>query len=193
MAVRKKPNGRGAPGGRVEFFAESGRGVSFLNLPAAGGRIRVSVTSPRLVSFLIDELTPMGVMRGVGLGLTTETPVSEVIEAGIPASVVRDFAAASGLALGDVGVVVGTSDRTMSRKIANGERLDAAESDRAYRLFEVVARTVHAFGDVAKAQRWLQRAIPSLGGRKPIDLLRTEIGTREVFSALDRLEYGGVA
>lgn len=81
----------------------------------------------------------------------------------------------------------------MSRKIANDERLGPTESDRAYRLFEIVASAVRAFGDVDKALRWMKRNVPSLGGRRPIDLLRTEIGTREVLSALDRIEYGGVA
>ena len=60
-------------------------------------------------------------------------------------------------------------------------------------MAERVASAVRAFGDVDKALRWMKRNVPSLGGRRPIDLLRTEIGTREVLSALDRIEYGGVA
>jgi putative toxin-antitoxin system antitoxin component (TIGR02293 family) len=56
-----------------------------------------------------------------------------------------------------------------------------------------VARAVYAFGDVAKALRWLRREAPSLGGRKPIELLRTAMGTRDVLSALDRIKFGGVS
>jgi putative toxin-antitoxin system antitoxin component (TIGR02293 family) len=157
------------------------------------GTYRVRVAAPQLELFTIEDLTPTSVLRGAGLGITPQTPPAQVIEAGFPATVVRDFAVASGMTPNDIGRVVGTSERTMSRKAANGERLGPAESDRAYRLFEVVARAVHAFGDVEKARRWLQRDVPSLGGKKPVDLLRTELGTREVLSALDRIEYGGVA
>ena len=103
---------------------------------------------------------------------------------------VRDFAVASGMTISDIGPIVGTSDRTLSRKIASGARLGAAESDRAYRLFNAVAEAVHAFGDVAKALRWIHRSVPALDGYTPIALLRTEIGTRQVLSAI---AYGGVA
>jgi uncharacterized protein (DUF2384 family) len=59
--------------------------------------------------------------------------------------------------------------------------------------YRTVARAVYAFGDVGKALRWLRRDVPSLRGRKPIELLRTEMGTRDVLSDLDRIEFGGVS
>jgi len=139
------------------------------------------------------DIKPSNVLLGAGLGVPAETAVSDVIEAGFPAAVLVDFGNASAMNARDVARIVGTSERTMSRKIANDERLGPTESDRAYRLFEIVASAVRAFGDVDKALRWMKRNVPSLGGRRPIDLLRTEIGTREVLSALDRIEYGGVA
>jgi putative toxin-antitoxin system antitoxin component (TIGR02293 family) len=153
----------------------------------------VHFDSPRLQSFLYEDLKPSNILYGAGLQFADAIPAAAVIEAGLPATVVRDFALASGMTMIDLGSIVGTSERTMSRKVASGESLEPAESDRAYRLFDAVARAIHAFGDVEKALRWLRRDVPSLGGRKPVDLLRTEIGTREVLSALDRIEFGGVS
>jgi putative toxin-antitoxin system antitoxin component (TIGR02293 family) len=173
----------------VKFVA--GRGAA-AETQVRGGVLVISVRPPSLESFIRGELTPAAILRGAGLGVLTEGFASDVVEAGFPASVVRDFALASGMALSDVGTIVGTSDRTMSRKIATDERLGPSESDRAFRLFEITARAVRAFGDAEKGRRWIQRDVPSLSGRKPMDLLRTEIGTRAVLSAIDRIEFGGI-
>jgi putative toxin-antitoxin system antitoxin component (TIGR02293 family) len=177
---------------RITFVpkkAPAGRRVSF----RTGKGYAVRFDAPRLESFVHLDIKPSNVLIGAGLQVTEDIPASAIVEAGLPAMLVRDFALASGMTMADIGSVVGTSERTMSRKVGSGESLEPAESDRAYRLFDAVARAVHAFGDVEKARHWLRREVPSLGGRTPVDLLRTEIGTRDVLSALDRIEYGGIA
>ncbi|HEY0395976.1 MAG TPA: antitoxin Xre/MbcA/ParS toxin-binding domain-containing protein [Candidatus Elarobacter sp.] len=158
------------------------------------GPIRVAVREPDLETFVAHrDIKPSNVLLGVGFDVAPGTPVGDVIEAGFPAGVIVDFGTASEISIRDLAAILGTSDRTISRKVVHDERLGAAESDRAYRLFEMVATAVHASGDVERGLRWMKRAVPSLGGRRPIDLLRTEIGTRQVLSALDRIQYGGVA
>ncbi|HWK51170.1 MAG TPA: antitoxin Xre/MbcA/ParS toxin-binding domain-containing protein [Steroidobacter sp.] len=42
----------------------------------------------------------------------------------------------------------------------------------------------------AEALRWLIDPQPGLGGRRPIDLARSEAGAREVENLLLRLEHG---
>jgi uncharacterized protein (DUF2384 family) len=44
-----------------------------------------------------------------------------------------------------------------------------------------------------KTRAWLIGPVPSLGGRRPIDLLKSEIGTAQVERALVAIGYGGVA
>ncbi|MBV8371335.1 MAG: DUF2384 domain-containing protein [Candidatus Eremiobacteraeota bacterium] len=188
MTERTPPTGDNP--GRVEFVRRLNRkrpSVSYL-----GGPIRVLVAAPDLAMFVHRDLKPENVLSGAGLNLPPEASANDVVEAGIPASVLADFGALSGMSARDLGSLVGTSERTISRKLAHDERLAPAESDRAYRLFEVVASAVRAFGDVEKALRWMKRTVPSLGGRRPIDLVRTEIGTRQILAALDRIEYGGI-
>lgn len=196
MAAKRQPRGAVAftvPGKplRIEFV--QGSYATRTPVRQVENTVYIRFGSPHLESFVDRDIQPSTILIGAGLDVTNEIPAAAVVEAGLPAAFVRDFALASGMSVLDLGSIIGTSERTMSRKVANREQLGAAESDRAYRLFDVMARAVHAFGDVDKARRWIRHDVPSLGGRKPIELLRTEIGTRDVLSALDRIEYGGVA
>ncbi|WP_377315285.1 antitoxin Xre/MbcA/ParS toxin-binding domain-containing protein [Phaeospirillum tilakii] len=46
------------------------------------------------------------------------------------------------------------------------------------------------FADPAKGRAWLLRTTASLGGRRPLDLLDTEEGAREVETLLGRIAHG---
>lgn len=86
--------------------------------------------------------------------------------------------------------VVGISERTLSRRIANGERLSAEESDRTVRLARIMAMTADTLGDSSRAAAWLQKPNRALDGQRPLDLLDTDTGTRSVETILGRIEYG---
>jgi len=86
--------------------------------------------------------------------------------------------------------VVGISERTLSRRLANGARLSPEESDRMMRVARVFAQTKETLGDSAKAGRWLQRPNLALGGERPLDLLDTDAGRHDVETILGRIEWG---
>jgi putative toxin-antitoxin system antitoxin component (TIGR02293 family) len=86
--------------------------------------------------------------------------------------------------------VVGISDRTLSRRLANNERLTAEESDRTVRLARIVALTTNTLGTSQKASSWLQTPNRALDGQRPLDLLDTDTGVRSVETILARIEYG---
>jgi putative toxin-antitoxin system antitoxin component (TIGR02293 family) len=55
----------------------------------------------------------------------------------------------------------------------------------------VFARTVDLYdGDATRALGWLTSALIALEGRRPFDLLATEVGARDVETILGRLEHG---
>ena len=53
------------------------------------------------------------------------------------------------------------------------------------------ARTIELFeGDVESARSWLMRPVLALGGAVPFEMLKTEVGAREVENLITRLEHG---
>lgn len=92
--------------------------------------------------------------------------------------------------LSDVADLVSIPRRTLHRRKAGG-RLDPEESDRLFRVTRVFARALELFeGDAEAARNWFQTPARALGGELPIRLARTDLGSREVESLIDRLEHG---
>jgi putative toxin-antitoxin system antitoxin component (TIGR02293 family) len=80
--------------------------------------------------------------------------------------------------------------RTMTRRKRDGRFLPE-ESDRLLRASRLFGKTLELFeGDRDAATEWLTTAQPALGGTIPLDLARTDVGTREVERLVGRLEHG---
>lgn len=82
------------------------------------------------------------------------------------------------------------SRRTLLRRKQANKNLSADQSDRLAAIVQTIIRVEDALGDKAKAYRWLRKPNRSLKGKRPIDLLRTDCGTRIVEQALGRIEHG---
>lgn len=96
------------------------------------------------------------------------------------------------LSADEIGAWLLIAPRTLARRKKEG-RLHPEESDRLLRAARVFAATVELFdGDEAAARRWLSSACTGLGGARPIDVARTDVGTREVEALIGRLEHGVV-
>jgi putative toxin-antitoxin system antitoxin component (TIGR02293 family) len=55
---------------------------------------------------------------------------------------------------------------------------------------QILERTTHLWMESDLAQKWLHSPIPALDERRPIDLVETEAGRRELLPILERLEIG---
>jgi putative toxin-antitoxin system antitoxin component (TIGR02293 family) len=82
------------------------------------------------------------------------------------------------------------SRRTLLRKKKASTRLSPAESDRLTRVVRIIARAEEALGEREKARRWLRKPNRALAGRRPLDLLDSDAGTRMVERVLGRIEHG---
>ena len=70
-------------------------------------------------------------------------------------------------------------------------QLDPEESDRLLRVSRVFAKTLDLFeGDAEAAKQWFHTPARALGGERPLDFARTDLGTKEVEALIDRLEQG---
>ena len=88
--------------------------------------------------------------------------------------------------------VIYVTGRTAQRRVQTQE-LSAEESDRLLRVATLTRRAIDVFGGEAKARTWLKLANRSLEGRRPLDLLGSELESLEVDAALTRIEFGDFA
>ena len=58
------------------------------------------------------------------------------------------------------------------------------------RLARIYVKAVELIGDEAKAAQWLLTPNRALGGKRPMDQLNTDLGTRAVEDVLGRIAYG---
>jgi putative toxin-antitoxin system antitoxin component (TIGR02293 family) len=79
--------------------------------------------------------------------------------------------------------------RTVARR-KEKRHLSPQESDRLYRVARAVSQAVEVLGSIDQARVWLKTPTRALGCEMPLDLLDTEIGTRQVEEVLLRLNYG---
>lgn len=83
-------------------------------------------------------------------------------------------------------------ERTFHRRQEKQELLTATESDRVMRIARVGAEAGRVFGNDEKAARWLSKVNRMLGA-KPLDLLASDAGSREVEAELQRIDWGDFA
>lgn len=111
------------------------------------------------------------------------------IRDGLPYSALESVRERLHLSLPETAAILHTPLRTLARR-RRERRLQAAESDRLYRLARVAAQAVMTFGNEEKAAAWLRRENRSLNNHAPLQLLDTEVGVRQVEDVLGRIQYG---
>lgn len=145
---------------------------------------------------MTDELTAiieeLGGESSLGLRVANEDDMNRAIRTGFPHRVVEAFTRSSGLSLSDVAEALDLSLRSLQRRKQEG-RLARYESDRIYRLARIVALAVRFLGDHERGLAWLERPNPVLGGARPLSLIDTELGARQVENTLGRIAYGGIS
>ena len=115
---------------------------------------------------------------------------TQMIRKGLPTSSLTSLAAALGIGSGALSRKLGIPQRTLTRRMSDGSRLTAAESDRIYRMARIFSLAVELIGDKENAIQWLRTPNRALGGEVPIDLLDTDAGARMVEDILGRIAYG---
>jgi len=54
----------------------------------------------------------------------------------------------------------------------------------------IAAQAAEVLGSEEKASRWLHSPNRALGGSRPLDVVDTDLGAREVEAVLGRIEHG---
>ena len=112
-----------------------------------------------------------------------------VIRAGIRRSLFAKMAKHMGMPQKSLAQTLNLNDRTLRNRSAH-QRLTEVESEKSLRVARVYARAIGALGGDDRARKWIVSPIKSLGSRRPIDFLETDVGTQEVMNVLNAIEWG---
>ena len=131
--------------------------------------------------------------RLLGLGARGPLATVRALEKGLPYEALVRFQRATGWSATALSELLLIPARTLHRRREEGH-LTFEESDRLARAAGTFARALALFeGDAEAARRWMEQAQPALGGLRPVDLARSDVGTREVEALIERLEHGVLA
>lgn len=133
----------------------------------------------------------LGGVAGVGLEVHSDADMAGAVAGGFPIKAIDELKQ-RGVTEAEVGSLI-IKPRTLSHRRANGGRLTVDESDRAARVARGLVLAERTFARRDKAHRWLHRSLGALGGRTPMELIRTDAGARVVESLLARISWGAAA
>lgn len=114
------------------------------------------------------------------------------IESGLPYAAFEALRERFELRREDLAEAAGIPLRTLARR-RRERRLHPDESDRLVRVARVAAEAARVLGADRNAGGWLSRENIALGSRRPIDLLKTDVGTHQVEEVIGHIEYGIVS
>ena len=143
-------------------------------------------TGPPPTAFLTAQ--QLGGFKTIGRQIRSDTDLARAVEHGFPTATI-DALRKRGVTDRDIATVI-IKPRTLSHRLAQHNRLTVEESDRAAKLARVRVLAEETFADGHKADRWLHRELPLLDGRRPINLIRTQVGARMVEDLLASIAWG---
>ena len=138
-----------------------------------------------------EEAVFLGGVAGIGREVHSDADLADAVAAGFDVKAI-DALKQSGVTDAEVGSLI-IKARTLSHRRANGGRLTVDESDRAARVARGLVLAERTFANRAKASRWLHRNLGALGGRTPMELIRTDAGARVVENLLAGISWGAAA
>lgn len=111
------------------------------------------------------------------------------IREGLPFTSLEKVMERFGLTREEISTALDLPARTLVRR-KQERRLRRDESDRLFRLVRIAAQASEVLEGREKATRWLHTPNRALGGSRPLDLLDTDLGARQVEEVLGRIDYG---
>lgn len=135
----------------------------------------------------------LGGSKFLGKQTSSYFDFDQIIRDGLPWESVLYAKNLLGLTNEQLASVLDVSQRTLARLSKDKKRLTTAAGDRLYRLAHIFSFAKEVLEGEKPALDWLHHPQVGLGGRIPLDLIRTEAGSREVEDLLGRMEYGVIS
>ncbi len=116
----------------------------------------------------------------------------QVIRAGLPARAFVGVAEILYLSVDELAEILGVSPRTIRDQRKKSTRLSSGNTEKLVRTARVQLQARKIFSTNEAVSGWLRSPAPALEGARPIDLLDTDLGAREVEAVLNGIAYGNV-
>jgi len=119
-----------------------------------------------------------------------ELDLMAVIDSGLPIESLTFFQNAIGLTNKAMSQILAMSESTYQRRIKANTKLRKDETEKVISLTEVYEKGKEAFENQADLDEWLNDEIPSLQNRRPVDLLDSIMGRKQVMTVLNANQHG---
>lgn len=122
--------------------------------------------------------------------MAAQTPMKQVetIRKGIPAQAFDQIAGALGVGKETLARKLNINAQTLRKR--KSRMLSADEAEKSLRVTRVFVTASEVLGSEDEAREWMGEAVMALGGRRPLDLLDTDVGAQEVFNLLNCIKWG---
>ena len=117
----------------------------------------------------------------------------QTIREGYPAAILKAASRFFGVTDARIQDIAQVPASTASRLEKNAARIDAAATERVYRMGTVTRMAIEVFEDEAAAIEWMRQPNRALDNTAPLDLMDTEPGAVSVRQVLNAIATGGVA
>jgi len=112
----------------------------------------------------------------------------ETIRKGIATQVFDQLATALGLGRGALARTLNINEQTLRKR--KSRVLSPTEAEKSLRVARVFAMASEVLGSEEKGRRWLNGPVPALSGKRPLDLLDTDVGAAQVTNLLQAIKWG---
>jgi len=118
----------------------------------------------------------------------TEQQMLEIVEHQLPTSAINRIVAL-GITRAEIdGLVIPL--RTLQHRRSRREKLTLEESDRVFRVARLLSQAESVYGSRERALAWLRRTHPRLRNRTPLEMAKTDTGSRIVEELLVQIDEG---
>jgi putative toxin-antitoxin system antitoxin component (TIGR02293 family) len=118
----------------------------------------------------------------------TEQNVLEIVERQLPTSAINRLVAL-GLTRPEIDALV-IPLRTLQHRRSRREKLTVEESDRVLRVARLLSQSESVYESRQRALAWLRRSNPRLRDRTPLEMSKTDTGSRIVEELLGQIDEG---
>ncbi len=118
----------------------------------------------------------------------TEQQMLEIVERQLPTSAINRVVSL-GITRAEIDALV-IPLRTLQHRRSRREKLTVEESDRVLRVARLLSLTESVYGSRQRALAWLRRTHPRLRNRTPLEMSKTDTGSRIVEELLVQIDEG---